>query len=1086
MKQHLLLLVGLFLSTLAFAQQTVSGTVTDELGDPVTGATVLITGTTTGTSTDFDGRWELSIPEGSESIIISYIGYDKQTVMLDGGNVIDVQLTEGVALSEVVVTGYSVGSKRDATGAIATIDAEKLQAIPSSNVEQQLQGRASGVTVITNGQPGTQSKVRIRGFGSLSANQPLFVVDGVPTQDISFLAPDDIATTTILKDAASASIYGSRASNGVIVYTTKKGTRDGKVKISYDGLIGTRTRGQGQPILTPQEQADYTLIAFRNARINNGQNPDTTYSHPQYGQNVTSFTVPDFIVVGDRFGLSESDVDLAAEAANYSEDPNNPYMVTRSNRAGTDWYKEITRPATLQRHSLGFSGGSDGGRFYIGLNAQDQDGILVNQEFKRYGFRANSEFDLGNRVRVGENIQFNYGSTLGLIGGAGGQNVSSEENDVLLAFRLAPAIPVRNEFGGYGGTRAQGFANPTNPVANREQQDNNTNRNLSAFGNVYAEVDIIEGLFFRSLVGGNYGTFAGRFFNRAQYENAENSTNVGYGEFSGFNYNWVFTNTVNFNYDLGSAHNIQGLVGYEALSTNNGYSTNSSGQNPFSTDPTFVNIGLVQNPVVFSGYGTPNNYASILGQLQYNYNSKYYVTLVGRQDQSSGFEEDVRKGFFPAVSAAWRVTGESFMQPSNTISDLKIRAGYGEMGNAGALDANNRFNLLGGDVGSSFYDITGTNSGVSQGFRQTQIANPGAQWETSTTINIGAEISMFRSKLDVIVDLWQRENTDILLRQPLLDVYGEANRPFSNLGTITNQGIDLEITYRDRIATDLAFEATITGSFLKNNIDKLSETIDFIDAGGTRIGSPVRNFVGQPLSSFFGFQVESLWQSTAEIDAANAAAGATFQDGAAPGRFRFADVNGRDPETGELTGIPDGVISDADRTQIGNPIPTFTGGINLRLEYKGFDIETFLYSSIGNDIFNFSKWYTDFYASFEGAAISTRVKDSWTPQNTDTDQPIFENVSNFSTNSQVNSFYVEDGSYLRMQLLTIGYTLPSKAFDSTFSRFRVYASANNLFTVTGYQGLDPQVGGAADTNFGIDIGNFPVTRTFNFGVGLTF
>ena len=380
---------------------------------------------------------------------------------------------------------------------------------------------------------------------------------------------------------------------------------------------------------------------------------------------------------------------------------------------------------------------------------------------------------------------------------------------------------------------------------------------------------------------------------------------------------------------------------------------------------------------------------------------------------------------------------------------------------------------------------------MNPGFNQTQIGNPVAQWEESTTLNIGAEATFFGSNLDVVVDVWQRTNDEVLIRANLLDQYGSANRPFINVGTIENQGIDLMLTYRDRIGSDFGFEATVTGSFLRNNVERLAENIEFFNSGGTRLGPPVRNLVGHPMSSFFGYQVEGLWQSEAEITAANAGAPADaegnreFQPAAAPGRFRFQDNNGRD-ENNELTGMPDGVIDEADRTVLGDPIPDFTGGLNLRFEYKGFDLEGFLYTSLGNEIFNFSKYFTDFYPVFPGAAISTRVLDAWTPENGSNTQPIFENNANFSSTDQVNSFYVEDGSYLRLRNLTLGYNLPLDLFGGTVQRARVTVSGNNLFTITKYQGLDPQVGGAADTDFGIDVGNFPTQRSFNFGLGLTF
>ena len=1101
MKQLLLLCLALGLASVSFGQQLIRGQVTDDAGEPVIGATVVIDGTSTGTVTDIDGNFEINVPEGDVSFQVSYLGYEPQVIPLGDQDFIAVRLSEGVALSEVVVTGYSQGTKREATGAIATIDAAKLQAIPSANIEQQLQGRASGVTVITNGQPGTQSKVRIRGFGSFNSNQPLYVVDGVPTTDVSFLPPDDIETTTILKDAASASIYGARAASGVIVYTTKRGTRNPGVQVSYDMLLGTTYPGEGQPILNPQQQADFTLRAFQNASRSLGQNPDTIlYSHPQYGQNTQNFTVPDFLLVGDRRGVSAADVDLNAERELYNDDfgAGPIYLVVRANQAGTDWYDEATDNAFLQRHNLGFSGGGEQGRFYFGLSAQDQEGILLEQRFRRYAFRANSEFDVAPGVRFGENLQVTYSSTLGLIGGGGGQNVANSESDVLTAFRLAPAIPVFTEFDdpdaenrGYAGTVVGGFNNPRNVVAQRRARRDDINRNFGLFGNIYAEVDIVPGLYVRSLLGGGYSTYTGRAFGRRTYEDSENTASVTYNEFSGNQYNWVNTNTINFDFDLGDRHNIKGLAGYELVNLPTGANNSASGINPFSRDPNFVNISQVANPNPRSDFFNGARYASILSQVNYNYADKYYVTGVLRRDKYSALLADNQSGVFPAISAAWRVTGEDFARPTDVLSDLKIRGGYGIMGNAAAVPQGNTTNLYGGSLGASAYPISGSATSATQGFIQTRIGNPDARWELSETTNVGVEATLFGSKFDVIVDLWQKRNTDVLIRAQLPDALGAAERPFVNVGTINNRGIDVQLTYRDRRG-DFNWEVDLTGSFLNNEIEVLADNIDFFDAGGTRIGQPVRNLAGQPMSTFFGYQVTGLWQTQAEIDAANAGAPlnadgtpGTYQDGIGLGRFRYEDVNSFGDD-GELTGVPDGRIDPADRQVIGSPIPDFTGGLNLRVGYKGFDLETFLYTSLGNEIFNFSKWFTDFYPSFPGAAVSERVTESWTPGSGINDQPIFENVSNFSTNNTINSFYVEDGSYLRMRHITLGYTLPDQAFDGVFSRARVYVSANNIFTITGYKGLDPQVGGEADTNFGIDIGNYPVTRAFNFGIGLGF
>jgi hypothetical protein len=403
------------------------------------------------------------------------------------------------------------------------------------------------------------------------------------------------------------------------------------------------------------------------------------------------------------------------------------------------------------------------------------------------------------------------------------------------------------------------------------------------------------------------------------------------------------------------------------------------------------------------------------------------------------------------------------------------------MGNSNNVNGDNRFSLFATNLGASSYDIAGTNSSIVNGFFRSRIGTETARWEAATTTNIGFDATIANGKVDFIVDWWRKNTEDLLVQLPLPAVVGpSATPPVVNIGSMLNQGVDMQLIYRDKISSDLNFELTVNGAFLRNEITKFTDDVDFFDGFGTRInGAIIRNQVGRSLSSFFGYQVLGLFQSDAEV------ASSPTQEGAAPGRFRFEDNNGRD-ENGDLTGMPDGQITEADRTFLGSPVPDFTGGLNLRINYKNFDLTTFVFASVGGEIYNNSKWFTDYYGTFVGAAVSSRVLDSWTPQNTDTEVPIYENVANFSTSQQSHSYYVEDGSYLRMQQLTLGYTFPAGALGDRISNMRIAVSANNLFTISGYDGLDPGVGGAADTNFGVDVGNYPVTRAYNLSVNLDF
>jgi TonB-linked SusC/RagA family outer membrane protein len=1077
MKQLLCLLLFVLGTAAVSAQTNISGTLLDTDGFSLPGATILAKGTNTGTVADLDGNYTLSIPEGVTQLVISYTGYETQTISINGRTTIAIVLAEGVSLDEIVVTGYTVTSKRQTTGAVSTVSTAELAQIPSGNVEQQLQGRAPGVTVITNGQPGTSSIIRIRGFGSFGGNAPLYVVDGVPVNNIEFLNPDDIQATSILKDAASASIYGSRAASGVVVIQTKRGKKTAQpLKVSYSGLFGFTDPGKGFSVLNPQQDADKAWEALRNDGLSPGE---SGWGHPQYGDGATP-VIPDYIMVGNAAGVSGT-VDLAAQRELYNVDARagSLYQVMRANKEGTDWYDAITRTGILQRHTLGFTGSTESARYYVGMSAQVQEGILLNNDFERYTFRANTEFDLGKHIRIGQNLQITHRKTNGLLGGGGGAGVADDEKSILGAFRMNPIIPVYDEFGGYAGTRASGFNNPRNPVAERDGVANNRGFSNRVFGNVYVEIEPVKNLVLRSSFGGGFIGFHSNFYNRQTYENSENNGSFGYGENQGYFNDWTWTNTAKYKKSIGS-NNFDVLVGYEAIEGGNGRTSGASGINPFSRDVNFVNLSTVQANPPFSSYGVPVKFASVFGQLNYNWSDKYYLSATLRRDESSRFGANQRSGTFPAFSAAWRVTAEPFMANQSFFTDLKIRGGWGEMGNSNNVNANNRFSLFAQSLGSSSYPIDGSNSAVDIGFFQNRIGSENARWETSVTSNIGFDATILGGKVDVIMDLWRKVTNDLLVQLPLPAVNGAATSPSTNIGSMLNQGVDFAVIYRDKISSDFGFEVSLNGALLKNEITKFTDDVDFFESGGSRItGSIVRNQVGRSLSSFWGYQVTGLFQNDAEV------ASAATQSDAAPGRFRFEDNNSRN-EDGDLTGMPDGIIDEADRTFLGSAVPDFTGGLNIRLNYKNFDFGTFLYASLGNEIYNNSKWFTDFYGTFKGASVSTRVLNSWTPENPNTSVPIYETASNFSTSQQSTSYYVEDGSYLRMQNITLGYTLDDDALNGMFNNLRVAVSATNLFTITGYEGLDPAVGGSADTDFGVDVGNYPVTRGFNFNLSLDF
>lgn len=1064
------LLVCLLAGVSAMAQErTVTGKVVGgDNNEPLIGASVVIKGTTKGTLTDIDGNFSVSAPDNA-TLVVSFVGYATQEVAVAGQTTINVTLNSST-LDEVVITGYGTGTtKRQETGAVSTVKSKDLRAVPSGNVEQQLQGRIPGLLLISNGQPGTSSIIRVRGFGAFGGNEPLYIVDGTPVGSVDFLAPDDIESTTVLKDASTASIYGARAANGVIVFTTKKGSKGSKrLTVSYDGMYGvTDPNVAGAPkMLSPQEQADWTHKAYENNAAANGT--AVAYTHPQYG-SLAKATLPDYLHANGANGVRGS-VDLAAIKAAAASKPGEVFLI-KPNLAGTNWYDEITRSAPIQRHSLGFNGGTENGRYYFGLSMQDQAGILIANNFKRYTFRANSEFDLTKRLRIGQNLQFTYRSVLGQAGGNNGLGIADSESEVLSAYRMPTVIPVYDELGSFASTKAAGFNNPRNPVRRLLLNNgNDRNFNANATGNFYLEFEPIDNLTLRTNIGGQYNNYAYRDYNYKYLGDSEPEASNTFGEGSGYFMGWVWTNSANYKLKL-DKHTVNLFGGVEALNTGKGRNIAGSGINPFSMDLDYVNLSTVSTPQVNSNLFSGVNFYSLFGKIDYNFNEKYYVTALMRRDGSSRFGPNSRYGTFPAVSGAWRVTSESFMKSVPFINDLKIRGGWGIMGNSNNVNPSNQFSLYAANRGLSYYPIAGQNSGVDEGYYPSRIGNPDAKWESSVMSNIGFDISLFNNKLDIIFDVWRKNTKDLLFTLPLPAVVGNlASAPSVNIATMLNEGIDFQIINRGKLTKDASYELTFNNAFLRNEITYLAPNIQFFGGNAYRGISPIRNAVGQPMSSFYGYKVLGYFSSKEDV------ASSPEQSGAGVGRFKYQDVNG------------DGKITPDDRTFIGNPIPKYTGGINFLVNYKNFSFETYLYASLGNSIFNMSKWFTDFHGTFEGSGKGVNAKESWTPAlGNSAKAPIWESASNISTSGAENSWYVENGSFLRMQNLSIGYTLPTDMISKVgLSRAKILVSANNLFTITKYTGLDPMVGGAVDTNFGIDVGNYPVTRGFTVGLSVGF
>jgi TonB-linked SusC/RagA family outer membrane protein len=1046
----------LLISTGVFAQKQVAGTITNAKDNtPVGFATVTVKGTNVAALSNADGSFVITLPPGKTTLIISSVGFDDAEVSAATGNV-TVSLKEKTSsLDEIVVTGYTAQKKKTLTGSVAVVNVKELKEIPAGSPEQMLQGKASGVSIVSPGQPGTESSIRIRGITSFGNTNPLVIIDGVPgsLRDIN---ANDIESLQILKDAAAA-IYGVRGSNGVIVITTRKGK--GRATISYDGYYGTQQVPKGNVfnLLNPTEMADLVWLAQKNSGID-------TPSHPQYGTGINP-RLPDYILVGGTSGFigQPTAEQLAAYNIDYSK--GDIYQITKANIAGTDWFHEVFKNAPMQSHNISAQGGNERSAYFFSLGYYNQQGALLNTYLKRYSVRTNTVFNVKEHIRVGENAYIFYKDNPKI--------TNQSENTIGVTFREQPIIPVYDINGGWAGTRAGGLGNSENPVAQRAAAADDRGHDWQITGNVFAEVDFLRHLTARTSFGGNIDNYYYYFYGFHRYQDAENNTSNSFSENAGYNRSWTWTNTLAYNNIIGN-HDIRILAGLEAIE-NYGRSVGGGALGYFTDNPNFR--------ILSNGSGGFTNYSSVyqsslysqFGQISYAYADKYLVSGTIRRDGSSKFGPDARYATFPSVSAGWVVTKESFMQNATWLNNLKLRGSWGKLGNELNVNPLNAFNLFGGGPGTAYYDINGTSTSAVQGFTATRYGNLATGWEKDKLLNFGIDVTVLKNKLDFSVEWYKKSIEGLLFDDQAGALIGGGAVPKVNIGDIENKGFDVSATYHGTVGRDFKFDIGGVLSAYKSKITRIPG--GSFDDAFLRIQPLVRNAEGHPIGSFYGYQVIGLFQSADDV------AKSPLQDAAAPGRFKYADIDGND------------TINSLDRTFIGNPNPDFTYGINISASYKGFDFSMFLYGSKGNDIINYTRYWTDFYPSFQGVKSKDLLYNSWTPDRPNAKTPIAETGSNFSNNGVPNSYYLENGSYLRCKSLLIGYNIPSAQLRKIgVDKFRIYVQAANLFTITKYTGLDPEIAGAVDGNtgqpsnsaFGIDQANYPNIRTFIVGVNLNF
>ncbi len=1014
-------------------QLQVSGTITDENGTPLPGASILEKGTTNGTTTDFDGIFAIQVSDSNAILVISYIGFTTQEVIVNGQTSISILLKEdAAALDEVVITGYTAERKSDLTGAVAIVEMDDVVSQPVASVDNMLQGRVSGVDVVSSGAPGGASTLRIRGYSTIRNNDPLYVIDGVPTTTgINLINPNDIASLQVLKDASSSSIYGSRAANGVVIITTKKGTSD-KTKISFNMNTGIQNANNLPNNLNAQEYGDVYWQAFNNDGI--------TPSHSIYGDG-TSPVIPAFL-----------------DAANTIPSAN------------TDWVAEIFNPAIIQSYNLSFSKGGENSHSFFSLGYFDQEGVLKYTDFRRITARLNSDYKLFNdKVTVGENLTVAYSSMVGT------NTNSLLGNAVYDAYRIPSIAPVYDIYGNFTGYP---LSDTENPLGNLWRNKDNNIDNVRVFGNVFTEIELLKDLKFKTNFGIDYTTSKGTTFNPTFKEpnalRAINDLEIR----DEVKLDWVWSNTLNYTKTLNEKHKFNVLLGIESIE--NYFQVTTASVKDLPTNE--INIRVLnagdQGTQTNTGDKLEFSLFSYFGKLNYSYNDKYLFSATLRRDGTSKLLNN-RWGTFPALSAGWKISEEDFFNEEGVFSNLKLRAGWGITGNQD-IPAYQTVSGFSSNPNYSNYAIDGSQSSTQTGFTLSRIANPDLKWETTTQTNVGLDFGFLDNSINFTVDYFVKNTDDLLLFKTLpADQSGITNRgQWQNVGEMENKGFELAANYQSDRTKDFNYAVGVNFSIIDNKLLSLDEGIDFIETDPGVLHnvnfdqSTSRTAIGQPIASFYGHVVDGIFQTDAD-------AGSSIQPNAMAGDFIFRDLNG------------DGLINDADRTFIGSPHADFTYGVNFSATYKAFDFTLFFQGSQGNDIYDLSRYYSDFF-NLANYNKSDRILNAWTPQNTNTDLARVS-LNDRNNNIRPSSFYVQDGSYLRLKTLQVGFTFPESISQKiNASQIRVYLEAYNLLTITGYDGLDPEIGlqnynsDERNLDIGVDRGIYPISQTFTFGINLNF
>jgi TonB-linked SusC/RagA family outer membrane protein len=1060
---HLIVALLLFISfpLQTFAQnKLVSGTVADQDGKPLYGATIAVLNSPVKTKTDESGKFVINVPNGNSTLIVTFIGFTSKQVPVNDRSKIDLALLrENNTLQDVVVVGYGVQQKKSLTGAVATVKEDQLRAIPVGDPASRLQGRVAGVTVTNNNAPGASASVRVRGFGSLGNNNPLYVIDGIPRTSMDNFNPNDIESMTVLKDASSSAIYGSRAANGVIVITTKRG-KTGPAVLSLDVRTGFQEKTNGPDLMNSQEVGENLWQKYNNMGLHQG---DPGWGNAQFGNGATP-VVPDYIFPA---GKMEGQVDEST----YSWPT--PYnAITRTNKGQIDWYDQVFTPAPIQEYNLSVSGGTlDKNNYSISAGYLDQKGIVnyggdafnnaTNGGYKRYSLRSNADVKVNNWVKVGVSLSGTYSDLRGTNG----------SGPVTTVLTLSPLVPIYDIGGHFAGTKSPLTGNGRNPVADLIRNNDDYTRDLLLQTSTYIQLSLTKDLIFKSFGGVNYDASHGLDrnlvdpeFNQTSLVSSLNSIAT-----TTTQYNWV--NTLNYMKNINNEHNFNVLIGSEAVDNNSEFVSGSRSTFPF-TDVDYMVLSAGQKDVINSGTFDRSRLMSFFGRLNYDYKGKYLLEAVIRRDASSRFVGQYRAGIFPAFSAGWRISQEGFLKDVSWLSDLKLRAGWGKNGNDNVGNYNAYTTYL-ANGNESYYNISGSSrSSSTAGIHQSTLGNPSGRWETNIANNVGVDVTLFKSKFDASLDVYTRSTIDMLYSDQKPATYGEVNLPNVNIGEMKNTGFDLMLAYHHTSGGDFDFNINANISHFKNRVVKLNGNSNEIRYGNaTEASYNTATMAGQAVDEFYGYVVEGIFNTSDEV-----AKWPKFNPNVAgvdvysmPGVFKFKDVNG------------DNKITPADRTFLGTGFPNFSYGLNLDLKYRNWDLNVFLQGLSGRNIIN-SVSRNMLFIRNDGNYLKKRLYESWTAERYASGAKITVPITvNNDANMQLPStYFIENGDYARLKNLQIGYNFSPKVLSPIkLSTLRIFLQATNLFTITKYSGLDPEV-----SEQGIDNSVYPTSRIFMLGINL--